>query len=168
MASRYFVGNAQPEQHSNVEDFHLQIYFETVDTAANCIVECFIQKDYTMYANCEQVLLKGTLGNLSHKMSTNCVSSMQSLTLIHYKFSYLYWQSPITEGIIYCIMSLISSKKKKKIWSLIPDRGHVLVKIILVTSAANASSECSFRAVRRVKSYLCTTMSNNCSNHLMA
>ena len=35
-----------------------------------------------MYANCEQVLLKGTLGVLSHKMSTNSVSSIQSLTLI--------------------------------------------------------------------------------------
>ena len=62
--SRYFEGNAQPEDNSNVEDFYHLIYFETVDTAANCIVECFIQKDYTMYANCEQTLLKTTLGKL--------------------------------------------------------------------------------------------------------
>ena len=41
-----------------------------------------------MYANFEQVLLKGTLGILSHKLSTNTVSSTQSLTLIPYKFSY--------------------------------------------------------------------------------
>ena len=58
MPSRYFEGTAQPEQHSNVEDFHLQIYFETEDTVANCIVDHFNQKDYTIYANCEQVLLK--------------------------------------------------------------------------------------------------------------
>ena len=31
MPSRYFEGNAQPEHHSNVEDFYCQIYFETVD-----------------------------------------------------------------------------------------------------------------------------------------
>ena len=62
MPSRYFEGDAQPAHHSNVEDFYHQIYFEPVDTVANCIVECFNQKDYTMYANCEQVLLKGTLG----------------------------------------------------------------------------------------------------------
>ena len=60
--SWYFEGNSQPEHHSNVEDFHLQIYFETVDTVANCNVKHFNQKDYTMYANCEQVLLKVTLG----------------------------------------------------------------------------------------------------------
>ena len=35
-----------------------------MDTVANCIVEHINQKDYTMYANCEQVLVKGTLGNL--------------------------------------------------------------------------------------------------------
>ena len=62
MSSRYLVDNAQPEHHSNVEDFNRQIYFETVDTVADYIVECFNQKDYTMYANCEQVLLKVILG----------------------------------------------------------------------------------------------------------
>ena len=29
------------------EDFYHQIYFETVDTVANCIVEHFNHKDYT-------------------------------------------------------------------------------------------------------------------------
>ena len=62
--SRYFEGNAQPEHHSNLEDFYHQIYLETVGTVANCIVESFNQKDYSMYANCEQVLLKGILEEL--------------------------------------------------------------------------------------------------------
>ena len=60
MLPRYFEGNAQPEHVSNIEDFCRQIYFETVDTAANCIIECFNQNDYTMYVNCEHVHLKGT------------------------------------------------------------------------------------------------------------
>ena len=47
MPSKYFKGNAQPEHHSNVVDFHCQIYFETMDTVTNCIVEYFNQKDYT-------------------------------------------------------------------------------------------------------------------------
>ena len=34
-----------------------------------------------MYAKYEQVLLKGTLGHLSYKISINCVSSTKSLTL---------------------------------------------------------------------------------------
>ena len=139
MQSRYFVGNAQPEHHSNVEDFYCQIYFETVDTVANSIVESFNENDYTMYANCEQVLLKGTLeGNLSHKMLTNCASSTQRLTLIHYEFSYG-WQSSI------CVSGTVKTWlihiiiKNKMIWSLIPEIMS-LVKIVLVMSATNASS----------------------------
>ena len=62
MPSKYFEGNAQPEHHSNVGDFYRQVYFKTVDTIADGVVEGFNQKDFTMYANCEQVLLKGTLG----------------------------------------------------------------------------------------------------------
>ena len=33
MPSRYFVGNAQPGHHSNVEDFYWLIKFETVVTS---------------------------------------------------------------------------------------------------------------------------------------
>ena len=95
MQSRYFEGNAQPEHHSNVEDFYRQIYFETLESVANSIVEHFNQKDYSMYVNWSRFFWKELWGDLSHKMSTNCVSSTQSLTLIPYEFSYLYWQNPI-------------------------------------------------------------------------
>ena len=57
-------------------------------------------------------------------------------------------------------------KKEQKIWSLIPEVMS-LVKIILVMPATNASSEHAFSALRRVKSYLRTTMLNNCLSHLM-
>ena len=57
-------------------------------------------------------------------------------------------------------------KKNKKICFLI-SKVMSLVKIILVMPATNASSECTFSALRRVKSYLHTTMSKNCLNHLM-
>ena len=58
-------------------------------------------------------------GNLFHNILINCMNSTQSLTLIPYEFSYLYRQSPITvsgkvKGVVYCIMSLVSSKRKKK------------------------------------------------------
>ena len=57
-------------------------------------------------------------------------------------------------------------RKNSKIWLLIP-KVLSLTKIVLVMPATNASSERAFSALRRVKSYLCTTMSNNCLNHLM-
>ncbi len=37
--SSYFEANAQPEQHSNVDDFYRQIYFKIVETVANINLE---------------------------------------------------------------------------------------------------------------------------------
>ena len=42
-----------------------------------------------------------------------------------------------------------------------------LVKLLLVMPATNAVSERSFSAMKRIKSYLRSTMSNNRINHLM-
>ena len=42
-----------------------------------------------------------------------------------------------------------------------------LLKLLLVMPATNAESERSFSALRRLKSYLRSTMSQQCLNHLM-
>ena len=42
-----------------------------------------------------------------------------------------------------------------------------LVKLLLFMPATNAESERSFSAVRRIKTYLHATMSQQCLNHLM-
>ena len=42
-----------------------------------------------------------------------------------------------------------------------------LAKLVLVMPATNASSERAFSAMKRVKTYLRSTMSNNRLNHLM-
>ena len=42
-----------------------------------------------------------------------------------------------------------------------------LITLVLVMPAMNASSECSFSALRRVKTYLRSTMSQSRLNHLM-
>ena len=42
-----------------------------------------------------------------------------------------------------------------------------LMQLVLVLPATNAVSECSFSAMRRVKNYICSTMSQERFNHLM-
>ena len=49
-----------------------------------------------MYANCEKVPLKGTLGEL---VSQNVDQLCDCLTQIPYEFSYQYWQNPITVSV---------------------------------------------------------------------
>ena len=122
--SRYFEGNVQPKHHSNVENFYRQMYLETMITVANCTVECFHEKDYTMYANGEQVLLKGTLGELvPQNLDQLCefYTEFDSDTL---RILLSNWQTQITvsgkvKGVGYRIHNvvdflLISSKRAKR------------------------------------------------------
>ena len=109
-------------------------------------------------------------GNLSHKMSTNCVSSTQSLTVPMNSAIYIgrvlsQFQTRWRRGwyIAYCRWS---SQKERE--DLVPHtRGLSVVKIIPLMPATTASSERAFSALRRVKSYLCSTMSNNRLHHLV-
>ena len=43
----------------------------------------------------------------------------------------------------------------------------ILMKLILVMPATNATSERSFSALKRIKSYLCSTIKQECLNSLM-
>ena len=164
MSSRFFECNARPEHHSNVECIYCQIYFETVDTVANCIAECFNQNDYTIYANCEQVLLKENWGGL---VSQNVNQLCEFYT--EFDSNTLQIQLSILAGSYHSFRQGEGSDTLHNvidIWSLITEVMS-LVKIILVIPATNASSERTFSALRRVKSYLRTTILNSHLSHLM-
>ena len=95
---------------------------------------------------------------------------LHSLTLIPYEFSYLHWQSPITVlgnvmWVVLCIMLLISSKRTKRSGPSY-QRSCPYSRLFWLCQP-QISSECAFCALRRVKSYLRTTMLNNRLNHLL-
>ena len=105
MPSRYFEGNAQPEHHSNVEDFYHQVYFETVDTVANCHIVS-INRITPCMQTVSRFFPKELWGNLSHTEfdSDNLRIQLSILAESYHNFR---------QGeawLIYCIMSLISSK----------------------------------------------------------
>ena len=122
-----------------------------------------------MYANCEQVHLKGTLGRLVPQYVNQLSEFYTDLTVIPYKFNFLASYHSFRQGegvgdILHNVIDFL--KKEQKIWSHKPEV-LFMVKIILFMSATSASSKCTFITLRRVKSYLQTTMSNNRLNHLM-
>ena len=124
-----------------------------------------------MYANCEQVL-KGTLGGLvSQNVDQLCEFYMEfDSDTLQIQLSILaesYHSFRQGEGVGEILHNVVDFlKKNKNIWPLITEVMS-LVKIILVIPATNASSERTFSALRRVKSYLRTTILNSHLNHLM-
>ena len=122
-----------------------------------------------MYANCEQVPLE-FLGNLSHKISTNCVSSTEfdsdnlKIQLSILVESYHSFRQGEGGDTVHNVIDFLKKNKK----GLIPcTRSHVLGQDCSIMSKINSISECAFIAQRRVKSYLHTTILNNHLNNLM-
>ena len=102
-----------------------------------------------MYANCEQVLLKGTLGELvSQNVNQLCefytefVSDTLGIQLsILAESCHSFRQGVGVAGTLHNVAHFL--KRNKKIWSLVTEVMS-LVKIILVMPAINASSEHAF------------------------
>ena len=119
-----------------------------MDTVVNFLVE---HLDSTMYANCEPVLLKRTLGELVLKNvdllcefytefdSDTLRIPLSVLAVSYHSFRQGEEVGDTLHNVVNCL------KKNKYIWSFIPEVS--LVKIILVMPAIIASSERAFRAL---------------------
>ena len=117
-----------------------------------------------MFAKCEQVLVKGALGTLVPQNVDQLCEFYTEFEphILRIQLSLMadsYHSFTQGEGVdtLHNVVDFL--KKNKKIWSLIPV--VMSFKIVPVMLATNASSEHAFSALRRVKSYLRTTMSNN-------
>ena len=86
-----------------------------------------------------------------------CASNMVKVTSIsmNLKLSYACWQQTF-------LMNLQIYSKRSRLLQVIK-----LAKLILVLPANNATSKSSFSALRRLKTYLRTTITQNHLNHLM-
>ena len=120
-----------------------------------------------MYMNLEALLLKGCK-QVEHQSELESVRELYGDD-IHYSNLEVQFQTiaPVIKGkvslkeIVQYLSSL--SESARSIYSEIV----LLVKLILVMPASNATSERSFSALRRIKTYLRTTMSQERLNNLM-
>ena len=151
-----------------------QLYYEALDLIINCIEQRFDQPGYHLYRRLEALLLKSfkqedyeeellavsgfyeddfNLETLRTQLQVFSVHSLQQCpnpghgaTIFDVKSFFL----SLSPG----QMALLSEVKR-------------LLQLILVMPATNATSERSFSALRRIKSYLRSTMGQERLNHLM-
>lgn len=167
--ARLETGQAKPEYIDNIKNYFRSIYYEALYLIINTVEGRFNQKDYKLYARCEQLLIKAANGeDFSSDLKTvvefykddfnepNLHSCLISLSC-NIKTS----DSPITLMSIIKYCQYLSSGQKYLMRDVIK-----LCKLILVVPATNAVSERSFSALRRLKTYLRSTMTqqriNNC------
>lgn len=170
---RYEEGTSDGDFHETPKQYFRQHYFEAIDLIVNCIQDRFDQPGYKVYSTLESLLVKACKQEeFEDDLETVCtfykddfdkpILRVQLLTFaIHFK------QVTAEDGVIsiFDLQTYFSTLSKAQ--SALVDQVTKLMQLILVMPATNASSERSFSALRRVKSYLRSTMLQERLNHLM-
>ncbi len=171
---RYEEGSLDEHAHESPKYYFKQHYFEALDLIINCILNRFDQPGYKIYSSLETLLMKSCKGedfedtlnevcafykddfdrNLLHTQlqtfsvhfQKNCMDEVSTATIFDLK---KYFSSLSS-----CQAGLISQVSR-------------LMQLVLVMPATNATSERSFSALRRVKSYLRSTTGQERLNYLM-
>ena len=150
------------------EHYRLQ-YFEAIDLAVESIKDRFDQPGYAVYRNLEELLLKGANGKdysehlrdvsaMYHELDASQLEPQLSNLATYFK------ENSIEVSLEECLKYLRSlSPAAKSFYSEV----CTLARLILVMPATNAVSERSFSVMRRIKSYLRSTMGQARLNHIM-
>jgi len=169
---RLEVGCGEPSHPQSPKDLYRRFYFEALDLVISAINSRFDQPGYQTYKNLQELLLQAAHGQDYHKEfeyvvdfygsdfeSSQLDTQLQNLST-HFKSCAK--QSTVSfKDVCDYLKSL--SKAQQSFFSQVV----VLVTLILVMPATNASCERSFSALRRIKTYLRSTMAQLRLNSLM-
>lgn len=165
---RYDDGSSSTFPES-VEDHYRRVYFEALDLIVSCTEDRFNQSGYRTLRNVQELLLKAASGEPFEEelrfVITFNGSDFDAL-LLPTQLE-IFSQNFQTDGKV-TVLEIVNyfqncSDGRLQLLSEVSK----LVRLLLVMPATNAGSEMSFSAVRRIKSYLRSTMSQQRLNHLM-
>ena len=168
---RLEVGSADGDFPATPEDHYRRIYFQAIDLIIACINDRFNQTGYQTYRNVQDLLLKAARGEdykthfdfVTHFYGSDFNPQLLSTQL----------QVLSTNLIVDPASNIVLSDVIEFFRTLTPAKQDllsevcVLLRLLLVMPASNAVSERSFSALRRVKTYLRSTMNQDRLNHLM-
>ena len=166
------IGLTDGSFHSTPEHNYRQIYYEALDLVIEAINSRFNQPGYNIYCNVEDIVLiacreclYGTVLKNVYDFYKDDISKMQlqaQLPLLQALFSEEKNQSELSiNDFIKSLSQLFSAQRLAfiNVW--------VLMKMLLVMPATNASSEHPFSGLRRIKTYLRTTITQKRLNDLI-
>ena len=168
------IGSSASEQVDCVKDLFRCQYFEAVDLVVNCIRVCFDQPGYQIYKNVESLLLNAANGESFdeefQKVVDFCKDDFNSgllRTQLESSNASFKENKDISHVDMKATCILKYFKSTLPVCRTFYSEVIKLLKLILVMPAMNAISERSFSALKRVKTYLRTTMTQRRPSHLM-
>ena len=164
-------GNAEPEFSSDCKQHFRQQYFEAFDLIVNSITGRFDQIGYKVYKNLQDLLINA-IKNEPYEDELSFVKNFYGDDIDPFQLK-LHLQILATNFPNESVPSLTIFDIKDYILSLsLRERALLsevctILELILVLPSTNAVSERSFSAMRRVKTYLRSTMGQERLNNLL-
>lgn len=160
------IGEGSSDYPSSVKEYYRPQYFEAFDLIVGCIKDRFDQPGYKVYSKLEKLLL-----NAANKHTFD--SEFDEITSLY--------GSDFNPPVLKTQLQILSTKfvppvTFSEVRDFLVNLGVAqsvlseivkLVSLILVMPATNATSERSFSALKRVKTYLRSTMKQQRLNDLM-
>ena len=166
-----YEGTAQAFFPSDPKEFYKTIYFESLDAAVQTITDRFDQEDFNIYAKMEQVLILAAMkGNYNEELQTVlefyqndfCKSELESQLEILGQMNISKTGDKISFLDVRSHLKSLSASQLTYIQQVVN-----LAQLVLLMPATNAVSERSASAMRRIKTYLRTSMTQARLNNLM-
>ena len=155
------------------KDKFRQIYLEVYDNVISSINQRVEQPDYKVYTNMQNIIIKSFHG-VDCGLEFDSIAEMYGDELDIYAMR---TQSKLLPGLaasqgidpskIGFKESLNVMRNLSKPSRIIISEVYKLAKLIVVAPATNATSERSFSSMKRIKTYLRATMTDNRINHIM-
>ena len=173
---REFFNISSQGDAETVEELYKKYYFDALSSTIKNIKDRFDQPDFEMYKNLEQLLLLAARGESFQEEFDTVTqfygSDFDAFSLQTQLQSFKEEFKDEAKSDIYLIKIVEAFQQMKRDpgqqWKLdYYSQVAILVKLILVLPATNAISERSFSAMRRIKTFLRTTMLQKRLNHLM-
>ena len=168
---RHDDGSAYPEFFDDPKPFYRQQFYEALDLVITGINARFDQPGYKMYEKIENLLIKAVkqenyeecLTAVTEFYTTDFDADLLKLHLdvLASNFPVSLQRSATVMDIRKHIQAMSSAEQ------LLISQVLTVLHLLLVMPATNASSERSFSALRRVKTYLRSTMSQDRLNHII-
>ena len=165
-------GSARADFPTDGKTYYRQSYFEALDFAISIIQDHFDQPDFSIYRSLEQLLLNTIRGGSTQEMydfvcklnNSDFDCQRLQLHLETLQATFPEGRKPATLCIndLKCFILSLSENERAVIGEVV-----TLLRLILVLPSTNAVSECSFSAMRQLKTYLRTTMTQERLNHLL-
>ena len=166
---------ADPHQHETTEDLHRQHYFQALDEVVNELTRRFDQRDIKVVAEIEKLLLSAARGDqeivvpdavqetyrsdismepliMQLKLIPNLIQRHKHLTGVTIK--------KVTN--IRTLCDIMNSNPAGK--SMCPEL-HALLKLYMTIPVTTSTAERTFSTMRRIKTYLRSTMTQERLNH---